>query len=110
MGIFCATPLEIGLLATGTSNVSDEGRRNFSEACLAHVGKIEELCNQYETPLLAASLQWCTRHPQVACAIPGGRTPEEAATNAKAGAIEIPEAFWNDLEPMIRHWEKGVDR
>jgi len=110
MGIFCATPLEIGLLATGTSNVSDEGRRNFSEACLAHVGKIEELCNQYETPLLAAALQWCTRHPQVACAIPGGRTPEEAATNAKAGAIEIPEAFWNDLEPMIRHWEKGVDR
>ena len=110
MGICCATPLEIGVLATGPSQALAEGRRNFSTECLVRVGEIEDLCKQYEIPLLAASLQWCTRHPQVSCAIPGGRTPEEATANAKAGAVEIPEAFWDDLTPMIQHWEKGIHR
>ncbi|MCY3821201.1 MAG: aldo/keto reductase [Gammaproteobacteria bacterium] len=110
MGISCATPLEIGLLATGPSRASAEGRRKFSPECLAHVGNIEDLCHQYGISLLAASLQWCTRHPQVACAIPGGRTPAEAAANAEAGSVDISEAFWDDLAPMVRHWEAGVDR
>ena len=43
--------------------------------------------------MVAAALQWCTRHPQVAATIPGARTPEEAVANAKAGAIEIPGRF-----------------
>jgi len=108
VGIVCATPLEIGLLATGASKAPKSARRNFSPECLAQVGKIEDLCNQYEIPLLAASLQWCTHHPQVACAIPGARTPDEAIANAKAGEVEIPEAFWDDLTPLIRHWEHVV--
>ena len=110
MGISCATPLDIGVPTTGPSQALAEGRRNFSPECLAHVGKIEDLCDQYEITLVAASLQWCRRHPQVACAIPGGRTPEEAAANAKAGSVEMPEAFRDDLAPLVRHWEKGVDR
>ena len=110
MGICCATPLEIGVLATGPSQALAEGRRNFSTECLARVGEIEELCKQYEISLLAAALQWCTRHPQVSCAIPGGRTPEEATANAQAGAVDIPEAFWSDLAPLVQHWEKGVHR
>ena len=50
MGISCATPLEIGVLATGPSQALAEGRRNFSLEWLAQVGKIENLCNQYEIP------------------------------------------------------------
>ena len=110
MGIVCATPLEIGLLATGASQAVRSGRRNFSPECLAHVDKIEGLCNQYEIPLLAASLQWCTRHAQVASAIPGARTPDEAIANAQAGELEIPESFWSDLASLVRHWEQGVHR
>jgi aryl-alcohol dehydrogenase-like predicted oxidoreductase len=55
-------------------------------------------------------LQWCTRHPQIAATIPGARTPEEAVENAHAGQVEIPEAFWEDLTPLIRHFEAGIDR
>ena len=110
IGISCATPLEIGLLATGPIPGRDYGRRQFSQECLDHVAKIQRLCQDYGIPLLAASLQWCARHPQVTTAIPGARTPEEAVENVKAAELEIPEAFWDDLAPLVRHWEKGVHR
>ena len=108
VGIVCATPLETGLLATGASQIPQGARRNFSAECIAHVGKIEDLSSQYDIPLLAASLQWCSRHPQVATAIPGAKTMDEAIANAKAGELEIPDTFWDDLAPLIRHWEHVV--
>ncbi len=110
IGISCATPLEVGVLATGPIPGRDYGRRQFSQECLDHVAKIQRLCQDYEIPLLAAALQWCTRHPQVTTAIPGARTPEEAVENVKAAELEIPEAFWDDLAPLVQHWEKGVHR
>jgi D-threo-aldose 1-dehydrogenase len=74
------------------------------------VARIQQLCRDYDIPLAAAALQWCTRQPQIASAIPGARVPEEAVENARAGEVDIPEAFWADLEPLVRHWERGVDR
>ena len=100
----------MGLLATGPIQGKDYGRRQFSQECLDHVGKIQRLCQDYEIPLLAAALQWPTRHPQVTTAIPGARTPEEAVANVAAVELEIPEAFWDDLAPLVRHWEKGAHR
>ena len=110
VGISCATPFEVGLLATGPMPGVDYGRRNFSQACLEHVAKIQHLCQDYQIPLVAASLQWCTRHPQVTTAIPGARTPAEATENAQATELEIPEAFWDDLAPLVQHWDKSVHR
>ena len=110
VGLVVATPLERGLLATGPISDINYLARNFSERCLNHVAKIQILCQDYNVPLVAAALQWCTRHPQVAATIPGARTPEEANENAKAGALEIPETFWEDLKPLAQHFEIGVDR
>ena len=45
--------------------------------------------------------------------VPKGRaasTPEEARENTLAGQVAVPEAFWKDLEPLVQHWESGVDR
>ena len=110
VGLVVATPLERGLLATGPISDINYLARNFSQGCLDHVSKIQTLCRDYSISMVAASLQWCTRHPQVAATIPGARTPEEAVENARAGAVEIPEAFWEDLAPLIRHFEIGIDR
>jgi D-threo-aldose 1-dehydrogenase len=109
IGIVTATPLERGVLATGPSAGTNYLDRNFSPACLDHVTRIQNLCQDYQIPMVAAALQWCTRHPQVAATIPGARTPKEAVENVRAGEAEIPEAFWKDLEPFVRHWEAGVD-
>jgi D-threo-aldose 1-dehydrogenase len=110
VGLVVATPIERGLLATGPVPGIDYLSRRFSPACLDHVGRIAAFCRDRGVPLAAAALQWCVRHPQVASTIPGARTPEEAAANAHAGAVDIPESFWTDLSPRVRHWEKGVDR
>lgn len=107
-GISCGTPLERGLLATGPIDGATYVRRNFSPECVAHVGKIQNLCQAYDVPLLAASLQWPTRHPMVANVIPGARLPAEATANGQAGSVAIPEAFWDDLAPLVRHWPEAM--
>ena len=110
VGIVTATPLERGLLATGPIAGSAYFDRTFSPACLNHVAKIQQLCRDYEVPLVAVALQWCSRHPQIATTIPGAQNPPEAIENAQAASVEIPDAFWNDLEPLVQHWDQGVHR
>jgi D-threo-aldose 1-dehydrogenase len=108
IGIIIATPLERGLLATGPIPGRPYQSRQFSPEVIEHVGKIQALCARHGITLLAAALQWLTRHPRVASAVPGARNPAEAKANAEAGSLAIPEAFWEELKPMIRHW--AVDR
>jgi D-threo-aldose 1-dehydrogenase len=110
IGLVVATPLERGLLATGPVAGIPYLNSNFSQVCLDHVATIQRLCQAHGIPLAAAALQWCTRHPQIAATIPGARTPAEALANAQAAEVVIPDAFWADLAPLVRHWETGVHR
>jgi D-threo-aldose 1-dehydrogenase len=104
VGLVIATPLERGLLATGPVPGARYFDRAYSPEVQAHVGKIAALCQAHNLPLLAVTLQWCVRQPQIAAVIPGARFPAEAAANAHAGEVEIPEAFWAELDPLIIHW------
>ena len=106
VGIALATPLERGLLATGPVPGRSYLNRIFSQAVLDHVGNIQALCGDHGISLLAVSLQWCARHPLIATALCGGRNKEETIQNAEAGAVEIPEAFWADLEPLVKDWNQ----
>lgn len=110
VGLVIATPLERGILATGPIAGAYYFDRNYSQECQEHVGKIKALCDAHGVPLVAASLQWCVRHPQIATTIPGARFPQEAVENARAATFPIPEAFWAELEPLVTHWEEGVHR
>jgi D-threo-aldose 1-dehydrogenase len=110
VGLVIATPLERGLLATGPLPGAYYFDRNYSAECQAHVGRIQALCQEYHVPMVAAALQWCVRHPQIAATIPGARVPEEAVENAKAADVSIPDDFWTALEPLVEHWEGGVHR
>ncbi|NJN82725.1 MAG: aldo/keto reductase, partial [Caldilineaceae bacterium] len=110
VGLVIATPIERGLLATGPIPGTVYFDRNYSQECQDHVAKIQQLCARYDAPLLAVALQWCTRHPQIATTIPGARLPEEAIENARAADVEIPEELWEELTPLIVHWEEGIHR
>ena len=100
VGLIIGTPLERGLLAIGSSAGEYVGGRTHSGEVLERVRIIEGLCKEYEVSLLAASLQWVTRHPLVASAIPGARSPGEARANAIAGGTEIPELFWTAVDEI----------
>ncbi len=108
VGLVAATPVERGLLVTGPTADASYLNRRFSRACLDHVSEIQKLCARYAVPMLAVALQWCTRHPQVAATIPGARVPAEARDSMAAAQLDIPEALWFDLAPLIKHFDTAI--
>jgi D-threo-aldose 1-dehydrogenase len=109
MGVVVATPLEKGLLAVGSRAVDTPGvvpsTRHFSAEVVARVAAIEEVCARHGVSLLAAALQYVTRHPAVATTIPGARQPAEARANARAAGEPIPPEFWQEVQPLIATWD-----
>ena len=109
VGLVGATPLERSLLATGPQADTKYLNRLFPQDCLDHVSEIQRLCQRYDVPMVAVALQWCTRHPQVASVIPGARVPAEAASSMEAAEVAIPAELWQELSPLLRHFDTAVD-
>ena len=103
MGVVVATPLERGLLATGTqaARAEDHINRSFSPEVLSHVERLEALCARHGVSLLAAALQYVVRHPAVSTTVPGARRPEQVIANSEAILEPIPDAFWQELAPLV---------
>jgi D-threo-aldose 1-dehydrogenase len=110
MGVVVATPLERGILATGTraARPEDHINRQFAPSVLEQVDRLEGLCARYHVSLLAAALQFVVRHPVVATTVPGARRPDQAIANANAMREPIPEAFWQDLAPLLRTYQVAL--
>ncbi|MGI9149829.1 MAG: aldo/keto reductase [Chloroflexota bacterium] len=109
MGVVVATPLEKGLLAVGAGAAQTPGvvppTRHFSAEVLVRVEQLEQVCRRHGISLLAAALQYVTRHPVVATTIPDARTPAEAVANARAANETIPEVVWQELQPLLQTWD-----
>jgi D-threo-aldose 1-dehydrogenase len=110
MGVVVATPLERGLLATGTRALRPEDHinRSFSVEVLRHVEQLEEVCARHNVSLLAAALQYVVRHPVVATTIPGFRSPEQPGASVEAMLERIPDACWEEIEPLVRDFNVAV--
>jgi D-threo-aldose 1-dehydrogenase len=110
MGVVVATPLERGLLATGTRALRPEDHINraFSPEVLQHVARLEEVCARHHVTLLAAALQYVVRHPLVATTIPGFRSPDQPSASVSAMLEPIPDAFWSEIEPLVRDFKVAV--
>jgi len=110
MGVVVATPLERGLLATGTRALRPEDHinRQFTPEVLAHVDRLEAVCLEFGVSLLGAALQYVIRHPVVSATIPGARLPEQAVANTAAVLAPIPEALWAELEPLVHTYDVNV--
>lgn len=110
MGVVIATPLERGLLATGTRGLRPEDHinRNFSSEVLQQVERIEAVCERHGVSLLAAALQYVVRHPLVAATVPGFRSPDQPRASVEAMLEPIPGEFWQALEPLLRDFKVAV--
>lgn len=108
VGLIAATPLERGLLVTGPQENTRYLNRRFSQECLDHVACIQQLCADYAVPMLAVALQYCARHPQIASTIPGARVPSEARSSMAATQQPVPERLWDDLRPLVRHFDTAI--
>jgi D-threo-aldose 1-dehydrogenase len=104
MGVVVATPLERGILATGVraARPEDHINRQFTPESLAQVERLEALCARHGVSLLAVALQYVVRPSVVATTVPGARTPDQAIANANAMRESIPDALWDELEPLLQ--------
>ena len=109
MGVVVATPLERGLLALGVEAARKRNAefyaRVFTPEVLGQVENMEAVSARHSVSLLAVALQYVARHPVVTASIPGPRSPEEAAANARAAAEPIPAGLWDELAPLVRSWD-----
>ena len=114
MGLVVATPYETGLLAVGVdrflSMPERDTRRRFSAECLEHVRDVEAICARYGVSIAAASLQYLLRHSQVTAVIPSARDTNELRANLRASVERLPDEFWAELTPILRHWDADEHR
>ncbi len=110
MGVVVATPYEKGLLAVGSRGVRERpellpATRHFPPRAMERVEEIEALCAEYGVSLASVALQFVVRPSIVTTCIPGPRTPAEARANADAARARIPDALWQQLEPLVESWD-----
>jgi D-threo-aldose 1-dehydrogenase len=55
------------------------------------------MCARHGVPLPAAAVQFPLRHPAVATALVGCRTPDEVAEDVRLASLELPDALWDEL-------------
>ena len=91
-------PYNSGILASdlspGTTYFYDEA----PAAVLDRARAVKAVCDRHDVPLKAAALQFGLAHPAVASTIPGARSPEEVAENARMVDHDIPIDLWADLK------------
>jgi D-threo-aldose 1-dehydrogenase len=88
-----------GILATGTRR-GGEIYYDYGPApedVIERVRAIEEVCDQFDVPLIAAALQFPLAHPAVSCVIPGMGNPKRIAQTIGYYELEIPAKFWAEL-------------
>lgn len=89
-----------GILATGTRH-GGPIYYDYGEApddVVERVGGIEEVCDVFEVPLIAAALQFPLAHPAVCCVIPGIGNPGRVEQTLDSYRLSIPSAFWSTLK------------
>ncbi|MCC5828406.1 MAG: aldo/keto reductase [Phycisphaeraceae bacterium] len=109
VGVIVRGPLAQGVCAgkfTPESRFTDWVRRRWNEgegrerflAQLRAIEKLRFLENERRT-LAQAALRFAVHHPAVSVAIPGAKSPEQAAANAQAGRDHLSES---ELEQIRR--------
>lgn len=103
MGVVIATPLERGLLATGTRALRPEDHINrvFTPEVLRQVERLEEVCRTHRVSLIAAALQYVVRPAIVSATVPGFRSPDQPSAAVEAMLRPVPAAFWNAIDPLV---------
>lgn len=93
VSIVIGGPFNSGLLAGGATFEYGDAPREMIEKR----DRIAAICAQHGVDIKAAALQLCAAHPAVAAVIPGSKTPEKVAENARLMTVEIAPELWSAL-------------
>lgn len=87
-----------GILATGAIEGALWNYGPAPDAIKEKVCNLEQICASHNVPLPAAALQFPLRHPIVASVLIGTGQSNKLKRNLDQVAVEIPQAFWDDIE------------
>ncbi len=59
---------------------------------------LQECCNDFNVPLMAAALQFPLLHPAVCSIIPGARTARQISGNMENFNFDIPSGLWSEMK------------
>ncbi len=105
-----AAPFGGGMLVKGPSVVPTYCYAPVSDATLARVQRMEDLCREHDVPLAAAALQFSVRDERVASTIVGMSRPERVDATVELLETPIPEDLWSELLELARVGQNGVER
>jgi D-threo-aldose 1-dehydrogenase len=97
MTILNAAPYAGGVLAKGSSVVKKITYQDSSDAALAPVRAVEDICARHGVAPGAAALQFSQRDPRVACTIVGVSKAQRIAQTLDWASAQVSEAAWREL-------------
>ncbi|MGI9402812.1 MAG: aldo/keto reductase, partial [Rhizobiaceae bacterium] len=89
-----------GIFATGSARNQYYVYQKASDATLAKIRQIENLCLEHNVSLPAAALQYSVNDTRVLSTIIGISRPERIASTQELMTETIPNTFWDDLETL----------
>jgi len=92
-----AAPYASGVLAKGSAANPLYAYQQATDAMLAPVRAVEEVCARHGVPLGAAALQFSMRDPRVSSTICGVTKPERVAQTLEWAAHPIGDEVWAEL-------------
>jgi len=96
VGVIIGAPFNSGILAKGRSGKFNHAD-NAPPDVLARLDAMTQACQSHGVSLMAAALQFPTRHPAVLSVLPGPRSEEQMRGIARAWQEPIPEGLWSEL-------------
>lgn len=100
IAVFNAAPYAGGALAKGAAQHRRYVYQEATDAVLAPIRAVEEVCARHGVPPGAAALQFSMREGRIASTILGVSKPERVAQTLEWAAFPIPQALWDELATL----------
>jgi D-threo-aldose 1-dehydrogenase len=91
--VIAAGVFNSGILAGGDTF---DYRRAPAEI-VARAQRLRDICGRWDVPVEAAAIQFPLRHPAVACALVGCRSPAEVDEDVRLFELDLPDGLWQEL-------------
>lgn len=91
------TSREADAIPTWTENVT----YNYipaGEEIIEKTVKIKKICDNHNTPLMAAAIQFSLHHPAIPTIVMGPRSADQVESNVEMFKVDIPNDLWKELK------------
>ena len=101
-----------GGLLTASGGNGNYAYRPAAPAVREAAAAMSEVCRRWETDVATAALQFSLRDPTITATVTGFTKPSTLDRTLDAVEVELPDAFWEELESLVpgsEHWLDNHD-